>query len=105
MNASIDNVYVILLAAGASRRMGKSKQLLEWQNQPLLELAIQNARSLLNDRVIVILGAHAESIQTAVNLDSVTAIVNSDWQEGVASSIRAGTQALPASTAAALILL
>jgi molybdenum cofactor cytidylyltransferase len=105
MNASIDNVYAIILAAGASRRMGKLKQLLEWQNQSLLEHAIQNARSLLNERVIVVLGAHAEAIQTSVNLDSVTAIVNSDWQEGIASSIRAGIHSLPASTAAALILL
>ena len=105
MKASIDNVYAIILAAGASRRMGKPKQLLEWQNQSLLEHAIQYARSLLNDRVIVLLGAHAESIQTSVNLDSVTVIVNPDWQEGVASSIRTGVQALPVTAAAALILL
>ncbi len=105
MLSSINNIYSIILAAGASRRMGQLKQLLEWQNQSLLEHAIQNVQSLLKERVIVVLGAHAESIQTAINLDSVTVIVNSDWQEGIASSIRAGVQALPMSASAVLILL
>jgi len=105
MNASIDNVYAIILAAGASSRMGSSKQLLEWRNRPLLEHAVLNVRAILHERVIVVLGAHAESIQAAIDLDAVTSIVNPDWQEGMASSIRAGIRALPGSAAAALILL
>ncbi|MFZ2404420.1 MAG: nucleotidyltransferase family protein [Methylobacter sp.] len=105
MNTAIDNVYAIILAAGASSRMGSSKQLLEWRNRPLLEYAVANARAVLNERVIVVLGAHAESIQTTVDLNGVTSIVNSDWQEGMASSIRAGVRALPESASAALILL
>ena len=56
MKASIDNVYAIILAAGVSSRMGNIKQLLKWRNQSLLEHAIQNARLLLNERVIVVLG-------------------------------------------------
>ncbi len=105
MNAAIDNVYAIILAAGASRRMGSPKQLLEWRNRPLLEHAVVNARAILNERVIVVLGAHAESIQAAIDLGDVTSIVNSEWQEGMASSIRAGVQALPESASAVLILL
>lgn len=105
MNASIDNVYAIILAAGASSRLGQPKQLLEWRDQSLLEHAIQTTRCLLKDRVFVVLGAHAELIRSAFNLDNVTLVFNPDWQEGIASSIRAGIQSLPASTSAALILL
>ena len=105
MNASLDNVYAIILAGGSSSRMGRPKQLLEWQNQSLLEHAIQNAYSLLNERVIVVLGSHAEAIKTVIDLDVVTAVINPDWREGMASSIRTGVQALPASASAALILL
>ncbi|MGZ4957186.1 MAG: nucleotidyltransferase family protein [Methylobacter sp.] len=105
MNAAIDNVYAIILAAGASSRMGSAKQLLEWRNRPLLEHAVVNARSIFNERVIVVLGAHAESIRTAIDLGGVTTIVNPDWHEGMASSIRAGVEALPESASAALILL
>jgi len=105
MNAAIDNVYAIILAAGASSRMGSPKQLLEWRNRPLLEHAVVNARAILGERIIVVLGAHAESIQATVDLGAVTSIVNPGWQEGMASSIRAGVQALPESASAALILL
>lgn len=105
MKASIDNLYAIILAAGASRRMGGIKQLLEWQNQSLLEHAIRMAQTFLNGRVIVVLGAHAETIQAATDLNNVTTIFNPDWQEGIASSIRMGIQALPETATAALILL
>jgi molybdenum cofactor cytidylyltransferase len=105
MNASNDNVYAIILAGGGSSRLGRPKQLLKWQNQSLLEHAIQNARAFLNERVIVVLGAHTELIQTAVDLDGITTIVNPNWQVGVASSIKAGVHALPASATAVLFLL
>lgn len=105
MNAATDNVYAVVLAAGASRRMGSPKQLLEWGSRSLLERALLSARSVLNERVIVVLGAHAESIQAAIDLGPATAIVNPDWQEGMASSIRAGVRALPASASAVLLLL
>lgn len=105
MNASSANVYAVILAAGASRRLGKPKQLLEWRDRTLLEHAIQNARPLLNERIIVVLGAHAQAIQSAVQPSGIHMIVNPNWQEGIASSIRTGIGALPASASAALILL
>lgn len=105
MKAAIDNVYAIILAAGSSSRMGNPKQLLEWHNRPLLSHAITNTREIFHDRVIVVLGAHAELIQTSIDLGDVTSIVNSQWQEGMASSIRVGIKALPASATAALIML
>lgn len=105
MNVASDNVYAIILAAGASSRMGRPKQLLEWRNRSLLEHAVLNAQTVLGERVIVVLGAHADAIQASVDLSAVTVIENPDWREGMAASIRAGVQALPESAAAALILL
>ncbi|MDO9104393.1 MAG: nucleotidyltransferase family protein [Methylovulum sp.] len=105
MNTAIDNVYAIILAAGASSRMGSPKQLLKWRDRPLLEHTILNARALLDERIIVVLGANAEPIQAGIDLGDVTAVINPDWQEGMASSLRTGIQTLPASASAALILL
>ncbi|MDD1621262.1 MAG: nucleotidyltransferase family protein [Methylococcaceae bacterium] len=105
MTASLDNVYAVILAAGASTRMGSPKQLLVWENRTLLEHAVLNARSLLQERCVVVLGAHAEAIQASINLNGASVIVNPHWQEGIASSIRAGIRALPASANSAVILL
>ena len=105
MKSGIDNVYAIILAAGSSSRMNRPKQLLKWRNRPLLEHTILTAGSILNERVIVVLGANAQLIQSVINLDAVTTCINPDWQDGLSSSIRVGIQALPASAAATLILL
>ncbi|MGZ4959945.1 MAG: nucleotidyltransferase family protein [Methylomonas sp.] len=105
MNACLDNVYAVVLAGGTSSRLGHPKQLLVWDGRTLLEHAVLKVGSVLDDRFVVVLGAHADAIQASVNLDGVSVIVNSDWQEGIASSIRAGIRALPASARAALIVL
>ena len=105
MNEDYPDVYAIILAAGASRRLGTPKQLLDWRDSSLLEHCIQNAHSVLPERIIVVLGAYSQEIQNSVNLNAVTKITNPDWQEGIASSIRAGIQALPNTATAALILL
>jgi len=99
------NVHALILAAGGSRRLGRPKQLLRWRGQTLLERAIGSAQEVLPGRVIVVLGAHAESIRAAIDLSSVETLQNPDWQDGLASSLRLGIKALPASAEAVLILL
>ncbi len=105
MNAGNADFYAIILAAGASSRLGSPKQLALWQGRPLLEHAIDNAVTLLPGHTFVVLGAHAETIQTTIDLTRTVPIFNPAWQEGIASSIRSGIDALPASAKAALILL
>ncbi|MDD5581316.1 MAG: nucleotidyltransferase family protein [Methylobacter sp.] len=105
MVASSDNVYAIILAAGASRRLGTPKQLLQWRGRYLLSHAVACAGSVLAERIIVVLGAESERIQAAVNLTAITTVVNSAWQDGMSTSIHSGIAALPDSAEAALILL
>ncbi len=105
MNAAIDNVYAVILAAGASSRMGSPKQLLIWQDRPFLAHAIGSARSVLAERIVVVLGANAEAIKAAIDLYDVSVALNPDWADGMAGSIRAGIQALPAKADAVLLML
>jgi len=105
MHAAIDNVHAVILAAGASSRMGSPKQLLIWQDRPLLVHAIDSARSVLTERIVVVLGANAEAIKAAVDLTGVGVALNPDWADGMAGSIRAGIQALPATASAVLLML
>lgn len=105
MHAAIDNVYAVILAAGASSRMGSPKQLLIWQGRPLLAHALANAQAVLAERIVVVLGANAEAIKAAVDLTGVGVALNPDWADGMAGSIRAGIQALPATASAVLLML
>jgi molybdenum cofactor cytidylyltransferase len=105
MPDAFPNVYVLILAAGGSRRMGRTKQLLRWHGRTLLERAMDSACRVLPGRVIVVLGADAELIRNAIDMDLVEIIQNPEWQDGLASSIRRGMKALPASSAAVLIML
>ena len=55
------NIAVVVLAAGASRRMGTPKQLLSWGNDTLLKHAIKTAENSKANKVIVVLGANYKS--------------------------------------------
>jgi CTP:molybdopterin cytidylyltransferase MocA len=87
-------VPAILLAAGASRRLGQPKQLVRIASETLLARTIRVVREAGADPVLVLLGANRESIAEAVDLSRVRVVVNPDWEQGIASSIHAGVEAL-----------
>ncbi|OFW63762.1 MAG: hypothetical protein A2135_04895 [Actinobacteria bacterium RBG_16_67_15] len=80
----------IVLAAGASRRLGRPKQLLPLHGRPLLESVVAMAASWPVDMVVVVLGAFWEEIADAVQFGDAVVAVNEDWPEGIASSLRVG---------------
>ena len=87
----------MVLAAGASTRLGRPKQLVEHEGEPLVRRAAIAAAQTGAAPVIVVLGAHAELIAPALHaLTSVSVIVNDDWRAGLASSLVAGVRALRA---------
>lgn len=105
MTVAIDQVYAVILAAGKSSRMGQPKQLLQWLNRSLLEHALSHVEIVFKERVLVVLGAEAELIESTLNLAGARVIVNPDWQIGMASSIRAAIKALPDSASAVMLML
>jgi CTP:molybdopterin cytidylyltransferase MocA len=86
-------IPVIVLAAGASRRLGEPKQLVKVDGETLLERTLRVVREAGLEAVYVVLGANAERIEAAVDLSSVFVVVNADWESGLATSIHAGVQA------------
>lgn len=84
----------VILAAGASTRMGTPKQLLEFEGRPLLVRAVEAALASPAWPVVVVLGAHAEKIRPALARLPVLTTENPAWAEGMASSIRAGVTTL-----------
>lgn len=85
---------LILLAAGGSARMGRPKQLLPVAGRTLLRRAAEAALASAAWPVVVVLGAQAEALRPELAALPVQIALNPDWEEGMASSIRAGVTAL-----------
>jgi molybdenum cofactor cytidylyltransferase len=99
------NIGVIIMAAGGSSRLGTPKQLLPYDGKTLLQYTVDVAKESIANPVIVVLGWKAEDIQTSIK--GATVVVNTEWRDGMASSIRCGINALlqvEPSTDGALIL-
>jgi molybdenum cofactor cytidylyltransferase len=81
----------VVLAAGEGRRFGGGKLLAELDGKPLLEHALGAMLAVpAIDRVVAVLGAGADEIRTAVDLDGIDLVLCADWEEGISASLRAG---------------
>lgn len=87
-----ENIGLLILAAGASSRMGETKQLLSWEDTTLLGNAIQTAKACGTNSVTVVLGANAAIIQKQLVQSSIQIVENTEWQTGLGSSIACGTK-------------
>jgi molybdenum cofactor cytidylyltransferase len=97
--------WVLLLAAGASRRFGSPKQLARIGGESLLRRMARVAIAVAPGRCVVVLGAAAPRLRRELRRLPVTIVVNGQWRKGLSRSIAAGIDALPQSARAALILL
>jgi len=98
-------ISAILLAAGESRRMGRPKQLLDWQGKPLLLHVLENLIRSDVDEIILVLGYEVEKIRKSLPELPVKIVVNPDYQSGMASSLRQGLLAMDPGSEAFLVLL
>jgi CTP:molybdopterin cytidylyltransferase MocA len=87
-------VAAIILAAGASRRLGQPKQLLMHGGETMIGRAIRLTNESGATPVIAVLGAHYELIREAVPLSLALPVINSLWEQGIATSIHAGVVVL-----------
>ena len=87
-------IGAVILAAGASKRMGTSKQLVELRGEPLVRRAASAALKSGCSPVVVVIGANAEGTRQALRGINVREVENSQWKSGLSSSIRAGLAAL-----------
>ena len=103
--AEIPALHALVLAAGESRRFGSAKQLVRLQGRPLLHLAVSRATEVAGQAVTVVLGARAAELAPLLRHSSAAIVINRDWAEGIASSIRTGLAHVPPSCEGVLILL
>jgi molybdenum cofactor cytidylyltransferase len=86
-----------VLAAGAGKRFGAEPKLLaDLDGRPLLEHALSAPCAVAElERVVVVLGAHAEEIVAAVDFMRAEPVICERWQDGLSASLRCGLDALP----------
>ena len=90
----------MLLAAGASRRLGRPKQTLRVHRSTLLEHAVAQAQAVFAHRLVCVLGARAPQMPA---LPCYT-LINTGWKTGMAGSIAVGLRATPKDSPVAILL-
>jgi len=94
----------LILAAGASRRLGEPKQLLAYRGRTLLDATLSAARACGFDQLLVTLGAAGAQVRTAVDLGNAEVVENPEYSTGCSSSIAAALRSVD-SRADGLVLL
>jgi molybdenum cofactor cytidylyltransferase len=87
-------VPAIILAAGASRRLGQPKQLVPIAGEALLARTVRIVHESGSDPILVVLGAHRETITAGIDLSQTHPVVNPNWEQGIATSIQAAIDGL-----------
>ncbi len=94
----------LVLAAGASRRLGQPKQLLGFGSGTLLGHVLDVARACAFDQLACVLGGAAPGVRAAVDLSGVDVVENRAFGEGCSSSIAAALPALAGADVLVLLL-
>ncbi len=88
------SIAAIVLAAGASRRLGRPKQIEPWGETTLLGHVIAQTTRLPVDEVWLVLGHEMDTVLANIDLEGCGVVENPEWEEGIASSLRVGLDAV-----------
>jgi molybdenum cofactor cytidylyltransferase len=100
----LPRIEIIVLAAGASTRLGTPKQLLCYRGETLLRRTVETALSVQVHAVRVVLGYASEKMKFEISDFPVELIINPQWQQGISTSIRSGIESLDPTVEAAIIV-
>jgi len=83
-------IEVLILAAGASRRLGQPKQLVKFKDESLIRRMTKEAIAAKIGEVTVVTGAQSEGVSSEIKDLHAKVFFNKEWEEGIGSSIRNG---------------
>ena len=83
-------IEIMIMAAGASRRLGQPKQLLKYKGETLIRRISQEALKAKIGDVTVVTGYDHENIEKEISDMRLNVFYNEEWEEGLGASIRNG---------------
>lgn len=95
----------VVLAAGASRRLGTPKQVLPYRDTTVLGATLDLARWCGFDQIIVTLGGAEHAVRNAVRLDGVDVVMVEDFGSGCSASLRVALDRVDPGAAGIVLLL
>ncbi len=99
------NHAVIVLAAGASRRLGMAKQLVSFDGESLINHTLRLALETQPMQTVLALGHDADAIYSTIRYPLVERVDSVDWERGMSASLKTGIQHVSLGCDGALILL
>ncbi|MBM3139751.1 MAG: nucleotidyltransferase family protein [Chloroflexi bacterium] len=89
------SVAAIVLAAGASRRMGRPKPLLDWGDRPLIVWELEQLLSSCVAEIVIVTGSTADDVRRALGVAGARyCVFNPRWPQGRATSLALGVRTL-----------
>ncbi len=104
-SAGMGRIAGIVLAAGASTRMGRNKLLFELGGDALVCRAVRAVSGADLDPAIVVLGHEAERARQALGDLACVPVLNPEYARGINTSLRAGIRAVPPDAQGAVVVL
>jgi molybdenum cofactor cytidylyltransferase len=100
----MNDIGIVVLAAGASRRFGAPKLAATIDGVPLIRV-VASAASATGAKVVVVTGAHRDVLEPHLADLAVEFAFNADWAGGMGGSIACGIGRLDATIDAAIVML
>ena len=101
---SANAIFAIVLAAGASTRFGRSKQLEQFQGLPLVAGAVRKAEAVCGNKTVLVVGKDWREVAEACKPLAGFFVINDEYEQGISTSIACGVRAV-ADRADAILLL
>ncbi len=99
----MNDIWAIILAAGESKRMGRPKMLLSFNELTMIETVLKNVSESKVDKILVVLGAEKDAIAAKINKLDMELCYNENYIEGMLSSVKCGFKNLPNDFKAAMV--
>jgi molybdenum cofactor cytidylyltransferase len=94
MPGKTTKIEILIMAAGASRRLGQSKQFIQYKGKTLIRRIAEEAITANIGNATIVTGFDHDKIEEEVRDLNIGIYYNEEWEEGLGSSIRNGVKAL-----------